>query len=65
MINGQVCEAWEKIEEIKIKLRNGAAYDRCKKEAAPYIATLNEAGQKVADDNGRKFTKLSFTSLMR
>jgi hypothetical protein len=40
-------------------------YDEAKESAAPVIAEMNTAGQKIAQKYGQKFRAFSFVTLMR
>lgn len=64
MINEAVCEAWEKIEEIKDKLKSGVSLKACEKEAEEPLETINAAGRKLASDNDREYTNLTFRGLI-
>jgi phage FluMu gp28-like protein len=61
----EILEAYQKIEDVKIKLRHGANYNACQEEARPALEVLNSEGTLIAKRCGTKFKKLSFTSLMR
>lgn len=54
------------IEHIRFKMIKGLiTYDEAKAEAQPIIDEMNKKGLEVAKKYGRRFTKFTFSTLMR
>lgn len=58
-------EAKQVIKDVKVKLARGEDYRKCKEEAAPAIAVLNEEGARIAKKYNKRFKPLSFAGIMR
>ena len=65
-MTNKVTEANNKLRMIKVALQNDIiSYENAKGQAEEYIEVLNEAGEKVAKEFGKKYKKITFASLMR
>lgn len=65
MINEAVCQAWEKIEEIKDKFKKGASIKACEKAAKDPLKVINDAGRKRAENDVEEYTDLTFKDLIK
>ena len=56
----------EMIFDIRGRLLIGAiSYDQAQNESAPYIEAMNAQAKAIAKKHGKRFTRFTFSSLMR
>lgn len=54
------------IQNIRFRMLHGLiSYDEAKKEAQPIIDEMNKKALEISKKHGRRFSKFTFSSLMR
>jgi hypothetical protein len=56
----------EKLREIQFRMmKSMISIDQAKKEAAPFIESMNKKGMEIAKKHGKRFHHFTFAQIMR